>query len=455
MTQFGSTIVVTTGGEVLHIANSPLGTGWLPFDTFARADGPETNWLDIADAWPSNFDPAIVNDRSWSRAFGGPTLNVLSYVDTGLADNFRIVMRWLADDNWPLSALNQVGPALFVDPTVADNDPYLAMMPTGDFTLDGLIGNNNVPNMTAEEFNAAYATASFYWDGNFAPIPWPEGPSTWDVRVVAGELAVWLNGVRVLGPVAVPAQYAGRTMHGLSGRVADELFPVDRIADLCAIQPYTTPLPAYPDPVAFAFGTGAKASSASSIGLTYPAMAAGRQVYAATIVDTAGAITAPAGWHEHLATATGGLRVQVFHRDTNATGSDSGTVTFTKASGTGALGGVIFSTAGENPLGLMVGSGSGNAASSTTIAVPQVTVIGKNRTALVLIGCAANDVLTDPTGYTPVFALGTSGAAVNLSASTKVLDAVPQAHIAVTGAARATAGTSVGQSLITYPDPTE
>lgn len=213
-----------------------------------------------------------------------------------------------------------------------------------------------------------------------------------------------------------------------------------------------------PAPSAPVLGAGNKASAAGSIAIAYGAHGAGELIIAVVLCSTtAGLPAAPAGWTRQAVGGSGAGRTGIYTRDARATGTESGTVTFTAASGTPDMAGRMFSIPGANPwarpLGIAVSYKSSTADASMPHAGGQL--FGPNERFVWLGACPANEAITPPAGFTDHGQLALTGAALNLCVASRAWGTTGLGRID-TGAqngSRVSAGTATTALLCAMCDP--
>lgn len=446
-------------------------------DGFNRPDGlVEGGWTDWSDTLEFPQQAVIVDGRVGQGDMEAVDGYVVLTKDTPLTQTgeFEMVM----DHHHPLlfDIFNQVGPVVNADHEAVDE---LAMGVTAAFDISVAsfpfyfynVLNGSPHGVDVEDYEQFDMT---WWptsDGT------PGTNTTWILRVSGGEMAMYVNfrggpERRVCGPVPLP--YPGQT--GAGGQVMygpwptpDEpagfytkpYYPIDGLV----IRPLTAVVGPYsPTPNIDATSNGVKAAASASINVPYPATpTAGSQFWCAIMNQNAGSVAAPVGWTlagQHVVSST--RRLHLFTRDALAVGDETGTVTFTKGSGTGNLGGAMWTVEGFNPY--IVGAtalnrvsfvGSSGAA-STDIVHPGTTVLGPNRLMFWCGAVLANQAITVPATWTEVANLGTGDStAINLAVACKEFSESPTAP---TGAVTGTVAASVASTSIMWlvsPDPDE
>lgn len=250
-------LLLTDGaGEALTLSGETLSVPYAFIDTFTRADAnaPGNGWSDLNDLYPTSYDASGIDTNALSATAVGNTNggHQCVYQDFGISDNFHIRMRWLAQENWVgLSALNQVGPALFVDEDAPLSDLEQGIQLVPDFTLAFADNSawyfNNMPNEDAETFNDNYETHSLIYDdvqfldASDIGIDQTDPYVSIDVWVRSGNMKFAVNGIVCPDITPIPAAYVGRTSHGIGARTGS--FPVSRVVEHFAIRPFEGNLP--------------------------------------------------------------------------------------------------------------------------------------------------------------------------------------------------------------------
>lgn len=422
----------------LLIAHPNLGL----HDEFDRPDTsvPDLGWLDIHDYYPttgalSNIgtQPSRIlsghlargTDSGGGRTYGGV------WKRWGLTDSYQV------ETYWDQSTLAQAG-------------PMVAALPLTATTKWGF----------AFYYNAGFQTWYAVAVGDHSIYDWSRNinqrvsPQTLLAKVKSNKVEVFADSVRILGPVTIPTELQSGDGIGLwhgNATGSDQQY-LDRIR--ARHVPGLTLGSAPTTPVSSAVGSTVKAATASSIDVPYPSgISSGHLLLCYVCKHNSGTMTTPSGWTALISTKlTAAYGIQVFAKI--ADGTETGNLTISGGSSSN-LGAVMERITSAHPsVSNSIGSsGSANSSSSTSITVPSVTNGGVSRLTKAIIGCAANVTLTDPTGFTSRAALGTSGAAVNMSVSDLAVSDPGSSFAAPSGAARATSGSSVGIYLTISPDP--
>lgn len=400
-------------------------------DHFQRPDGEVSNdWLDIADTLPTYFDASYIQDNflmttvpgvlsTWPTPPAAPP--ALGYVvarngiyrPTTLSDNFEVTVEQYVTVQ--LGLLHQLGPMVLVDPNADEFELGLMLwwdISVGTFQILATFKGESKETMFRNSDYNIYTQNVPVTEYNAT------GYHTHTVRVVDNEIEGLVDGERVAGPIPVPAWAQGRLLHGASvlqimteigrndpfyGVPATEYYPAQ--INKITIAPYNQPLVA-PDPVSIgSMGSVVKTGAVSSVNIPYPATVNdGEKLIALVGTDNAGDIVAPDGW-----TLTEGQRVLFANQfgmywfEKTAIGDETGNVTFAKASGTGVIGGFMFTLRNLHPRTFSATPVmSPNFAASTSI----FSLNGKGNTPNQLQiwagGMSNNEAITPPTGFTTV-----------------------------------------------------
>jgi hypothetical protein len=150
----------------------------------------------------------------------------LIYQPLGVTDDLEVGVRWLPTGFIPL--LSQVSPVAFVDP-FASNPVELGLLPVWDAGISRMYIQNEWRSPESQAFNTFWyrilgSDGSMHRPGTHPTQPpslhnpggWP-APAAHDValRVKGGEMAMYWDGVKVLGPFGVPAVYHDRDGWGI------------------------------------------------------------------------------------------------------------------------------------------------------------------------------------------------------------------------------------------------
>lgn len=438
------------------------------WDTFSRADGSAVGngWTDLA-ATLTNHAPAIINSGRvgiGTSSFSGSGITKTGlgqfgiYRSVGLSDGVEVTLRHqratsgfdgdLDDVAW------QFGPSVFVNPTGAQ--AQMGMSLTWDITviasggmLVQMMGLFDQPDWLNPTYYQIYEGA--WMDVKNIRLN-PGDVNVLKLRCFGGKIAGYWNGIRCLGPFSTPSWAVGRDGWGAHNIMAGSPISNTGNIDTIRIQPWTTSLGSYPSvPTVSTAGTTAKAATAGSIAVPYPTVSAG-QLLVAVVATMNGNFTTPSGWRQDgTVQVTSDIRASIFTK--TATGTESGTLSFVRASGTDNCAGFMFPVSGYNPI--LPGHGATGSAnsSSTTLASGSRATFGPNRLA-VWVGATANNVaITIPGGYTSIANCGTSGATINLAAGYTTVSSAGQSTTGVVNGTLASSVTSAGLMEIIDPDP--
>jgi hypothetical protein len=159
--------------------------------------------------------------------------------------------------------------------------------------------------------------------------------------------------------------------------------------------------PAAPPGGAPAFGSAGSAAQAlgTTINVPYPSGTAANDILVvfALTKDTV-EINTPAGFTEGGARNQGGLRAEWFWK--RATGSESGTLAVTKASGTNLFYGRMYRFTGATTSGTPYEAAAMTGAGGTTLTPADISTLGANRRVVVLTALEDDLVLGTYTGGT-------------------------------------------------------
>lgn len=468
------TLVGATSGQSINDALiAYFGTYSALFsDTFTRADGAIGNgWDDLAADIPGNHDPAVITSGRLGAGSDVDAKQIGVYRSLSLTDGVEITVQWVrgiagtdpntSDIGW------QPGPMAFVDP--AGDPAEIALASYYDVSLSGIapyfacwgVFDGDVDTMG----NYVNYDSNFKADGAGPALVGPEGH-------IVGKHIVRCNGdkiagyfqrgsdpttlQRIWGPIPVPAAFQDRDGWGAHNISMSLGLPNIGNIDSIILRPYSTDLGDYPaTPTTPHVGVPVKAAAAASINVAYPAnVAAGEYIIAA--INSGGAdISTPSGWTSIAnASIAGGLRTRLFGK--LATGTESGVQNFARASGTGNMGGVMFTVAGFNPVAtsLTINAEGQNNPSSTDVPAPAKTISGLNRLVIWIGARGANVAITPPATYNLITELGTADAtATNLSIASKEIDSSPQSSTGPIVGSIAAASTTNGFSITVMPDP--
>lgn len=435
------------------------------WDTFDRASGsPVGNgWTDLASALP-HYAPALVQDGRLGIGTAGANGLFGIYRQIGLTDGVEVTVRQrratagldgnLDDIGW------QPGPAVHVNPAAINNQRGLTLI--FDIAVSSL---SNPP--------AIFVGVWAMFDNSDYILNTPDGyilyESNWmqpellnvgglnsinsiRFRCVGGKMSGYWNGQRIVGPIDVPSWAVGVDGWGANNICAS--LPISNIGnvDVVQIRPYSTSLGSYPSVTVGHTGATNKAATASSINVAYPTVIAG-ELLVLVVATNNGTFTTPTGWtSKGTVTIASGIRGHVFEKV--ADGTESGNLTIARATGTDNLAGFMFTLDGYNinPVARGVSS-QANTSSSTTLALPGVTIAGGNRFVVWIGATAGNVAITVPSGFTQIANCGTSGAAINLAAGWQNFTISPQATSPAMNGTLGSSATSVAMSYKVYPDP--
>jgi len=242
------------------------------------------------------------------------------------------------------------------------------------------------------------------------------------LRSVGGQVAVEVNGVTVCGPVDLPPELVGSTLHGVQMDVADDLDENEGIGLGVDIEVDATPLTVRSAPLTPAIGSPVETASSTTLNVPYPSgITAGQSLYCVMATKNGGTFSA-AGWTLVTGSNYGvvaGIQVGVLTK--TAVGSESGSLTVTK-SAAGIMAGVMFRATGDR---VPVLGGQANGSASTSIPCPAITMFGPMRTLVWIAATNIDTIITPPDDYFPLSAGLSANQDLRLAVAVVVADSHP------------------------------
>lgn len=288
------------------------------------------------------------------------------------------------------------------------------------------------PNLHAEDVD-------IFWLGwSLAPTEIPE-LGAYEVRHVDGYVSMFLNGDRLMPPVAIPAEYANRDLVGMTwvhgyGPSSWALQKQYGIASDFEVIEWDDDLGGDPPPMAVSnVTTPVKQAAAASITLKMPEgpldvhgrLAAGTRVTAVVLKATngnGGTIDPPSGSWSRRVQASQPLSVMraiSFDYVCGGTELPGENVVFPLTASTAIMGGFMFVTEGVHPMLWGQGGGTVNV-TTTSAAYPANRQLGRHELNVWVAMTPANIAITPPADMTPMVNMGTAGPGLNFAAAWKV-----------------------------------
>jgi len=275
----------------------------------------------------------------------------------------------------------------------------------------GYIGRN--------PFNFSYMDTC--WTGSYTP------PITMELRSKGGEVALYANGTHVAGKVAIPSTLINSPFHGLQVDYGTTGVQTNMVDNLTIADAPGGALPSYSEPTLQSVGAFAKPTgTGTTLILDYPSGIVSGDLVMAIIASGSTSNWTATGWSNPATTThfTNGTspdrRLSVLYRF--ATGSLSGTETFTKGGSADLRAGAILRLSPVQQFQPITYTGQANTA-STTLRAPSHNLIGQHRT-LIWAGMALADTpVTIPASWTNVGATAAGGESIVLAVARRSADA--------------------------------
>lgn len=332
--------------------------------------------------------------------------------------------------------------------------------PIAHFAPTGIAGYAGTWEQYLGSYDVSWIGASAYDDGigkfwynDLIPGPAPS-PGTgevheFEVRSVGGYAATFIDGVHRSGPVPIDPAHLGSAIHGMHIQTGS----LDKkYVEYLTVSKFIGSLPVLVRPTVNGTPTTNNASSALSIDLSYPSGIVAGEYLVATVVYNNGTPQTPGGWTPWTtANITGGLKMAMYYKV--ATGSESGSQTFSKTGSNATVAGIMMRMGGLNTQYIAWGSGQGNTSASTNVASPDQLIAGTKKLGLWIAAIANAEDITLPSGYGSVAVTGTGGPAINLVIGSKAYDTVPADTIPGPVGTLGVARTSVAMALYFHPQP--
>lgn len=440
------------------------------WDTFPGADGsaPGNGWIDLATGLAHHAPAKVQSGRVGigAASFTGSGITKVGlgqfgiYRKVGLTDGVEVTLRHHRATNGLDPDLDdlawQFGPSVFVDPTGAQ--AQMGMSLTWDISVTH--NGGALVQMMGLFDQADWLNPTYYviYEGAWMDIANirvgdADGMNVMKLRCVGGKCAGYWNGVRCLGPFDVPSWALGRDGWGAHTIMASG--PISNIGniDTIRVQPWSQSLGSYPAvPAVGAAGSTVKAAAAGSVAVAYPTSPAAGALLVAVVATNNGNFNTPAGWQsDGTATVTSGIRATVFTK--LADGTETGTMTFVRSSGTGDCAGFMFAVTGQNPLSPAHGAAGSVNTASTALASGSHSIFGPNRQSVWVGATATATAITMPAGYTSIANAGTAGASINVAAGYKPISSAGQSTTGVVTGTLGGSVASVGLLEVIDPDP--
>lgn len=332
--------------------------------------------------------------------------------------------------------------------------PIVHFAPTGIAgyagTWEQYLGSYDVSWIGATAFDDGIGK---FWYNDLIPGP-PPSPGVgevheFEVRSVGGYAATFIDGVHRSGPVPIDAAHLGSAIHGMHIQTGT----LDKkYVEYLTVSKFTGSLPVLNRPTINGTPTTNAVSSALSIDINYPSGIVAGEYLVAFVVYNNGTPQTPGGWAAHgTANITGGLKLTMYYK--LATGSESGSLTFSKTGTNNTAAGVMFRLGGANTQYIAWGGGQGNTSASTSVASPDQLIAGTKKFGVWATAIANAEDITLPSGYSTVAATGTGGPAINLVVGSKDYDTVPAATIPGPVGSLGVARASVSMNFYFHPQP--
>lgn len=234
-----------------------------------------------------------------------------------------------------------------------------------------------------------------YLDATFMASPDFSGKDV-RIRSVDNEVAVEVDGVALVGPVAIPTDLQGSTIHGIQIEASDEAHEgVGRVPAFSITEDATALGGRTGAPTVRSVGTAADTAAATSIDVAHPATISADDLLVACIASKGTGEISATGW-THVGHYGAGPRVHVLRK--TATGSETGDETFDNAASE-VMAGVMLAVADPNTHVPVLVSGQANA-SDTDVPSPARQLIGILRLGLWIAALDTDADVTLPSGWT-------------------------------------------------------
>lgn len=241
-----------------------------------------------------------------------------------------------------------------------------------------------------------------YYDFNL--LPNLSAPYVSEIRAVDGMMESYCDGVR-WGVAPIPDELLNSPFHGMQIDMGSNV--VGKSIDNITIEPWYGTITDYSPAAIEATGAVAKSSSSNSIDVAVPSgVVAGEILIAIIGVNGGGTLNAPDGTWSKLGQGGNSFASQISYLKKTATGSETGTVTFTKTGGTtSSITGVMmrFSNTSPETSQAVTGTIQGNA-SSSSVTASSVGVLGRHRRSLWAAFSGSSTTITLPGTFSPVAA---------------------------------------------------
>lgn len=399
----------------------------LPFvDDFERADGPVGNgWVDLSRRWPSDgtdgdgFNPALIFDGKVGTGSGDPGEDrAAAWRACCTKEGYSVrttfsVNELLGSQCGPLAFVtagpHPLGLALYYN--VSFGQWYIVEV--GDDYSDRVILDTNPADYNIGGGQTVEA----------------------ELRSLGGQIAAYIDGRLVAGPVTIPVTLQGSKRHGfyLGSQVEDRSIIGPGVIESCEIHSNTAALDTYTAPTIGEVGASAEATSGSSINVPYPAtVTAGRVLVCCVANSNNRSWTAPSSPWQTVNNGGAGQFSGMFYKV--ADGTETGNLTVNASGAMTNARGVMFEVTNVNEASASPISGNGGVVTaSTQSAAASLDQTGMHRGFLLFSWSNTNQTHTHPAGWTPVATYGDGTPAGVLKVSWRKIDAFAGGNGVATG----------------------